>query len=89
MRDIGCVLSVEGLLQGVKFVLFCNQEMEECNDSAFEFCSLLGPNCDWREGLPKDDFTNVGGNEERNTTTKTVSFLEKFVKQDDDNSRHG
>ena len=89
LRNVWCILSVECLLQGVELVLLSNQEMEESNDGAFKFGSLLCSDCDWRERLPQDDFANVSGNEQGDTTAETVSLLQELVKKDDDDASGG
>jgi hypothetical protein len=40
-------LSVEGILKSVKLVALSKQEVEESNNSSFEFSSLLGSDSDW------------------------------------------
>ena len=58
--------------------------MEKSNDCAFEFWATTSVDGCWRKSLPDDRFTDVGSNEERDTRSKSISFLEKLVKQDND-----
>lgn len=41
----------------------------------------------WAEGLPDNGFTDVRGDEQRDTRSETVTFLEKFVEQQHDQTR--
>lgn len=61
------ILPIERLLQAVKLVWFCDQEMESGNDSTLEFGSLVSSNGNWGEGLPEDGLADVSGNEEGDT----------------------
>jgi len=33
----------------------------------------------WTEGFPDNIFTDIGGNEQRNTGSQTIAFLKKFI----------
>lgn len=67
LRNVGCVLSVEGLLDRIEFVLLGPQEVEKRNDCSFELGSLLSANSDRREGFPEDDLADVRRDEKRDT----------------------
>lgn len=41
----------------------------------------------WAECFPDDGFTDVSGDEQRDTRSETVTFLEKFVEQQHDQTR--
>ena len=58
--------------------------MEEGDDGAFEFGASAGIDGCGGEGFPNDGFADVGGDEEGDAASQTVSFLEEFVKKDDD-----
>lgn len=60
--------------------------MEESNNSSFEFSSLFSSDGDWRETLPEDVLADVCSDEERNSRTKTVSFLQKFIEKNHNDS---
>ena len=79
-------MPVEGLLERVDLVLLGAQEVEESDDGSFELGTLLSADRDWGERFPQDDLTDVGGDEEGDTTANTVALLEEFVKKDDDDS---
>jgi len=87
--DIGGVFSVEGMLNGHNLVRLGQERVEESNDSTFEFGILVGLDGDGGETLPQDDLADVGGDEERNTVSETVSFLEEFIKKLNDDSSKG
>lgn len=85
--DVGEVLAIEGLLEGANLVVSGDQKVEQSNDSSFEFRSTSSVNSGRAESLPDDGFANVGGDEERNTRAETISLLQEFVQnQDDDTS---
>ena len=52
VADVRRVLSIEGLLQGIELVRFCEQEVEKSDDSTLKLGTLLGTNSDRREALP-------------------------------------
>jgi hypothetical protein len=54
--------------------------MEQSDDSSLELGSLISPDGNRREGLPHDSLANVGGNEQRNSGSKTVTLLQKLIK---------
>ena len=83
------VLSVECLLQSVESILLSEQEVEECDDSAFKLGSLIRADGDGREGLPQDDLADIGGDEQGDAASETVTLLEELVKQDHDDAREG
>ena len=55
--------------------------MEESDDSSFELCTSARVDGSWTERLPDNSLTDVGGDEERDTRTKTIAFLEQLVQQ--------
>mmetsp|Transcript_3716 Transcript_3716/g.8104 ORF Transcript_3716/g.8104 Transcript_3716/m.8104 type:complete len:249 (-) Transcript_3716:19-765(-) len=57
--------------------------MEKRDDSTFEFSSSTGVDGCGTESLPDDSFTNVSGNENRNTRSKTISLLQELVEGED------
>ena len=60
--------------------------MEEGNESTLEFRSTAGVDGSGGERLPDDGLANVGSDEERDTGTETVTLLEKFVEENDNES---
>src|SRR5690606_26836291 len=56
--------------------------MEQSNNSAFEFWTSTSVDGSWAESTPDDILADISGNEQRNTRSKTVSFLQQFVEQD-------
>ena len=40
-----------------------------------------------RKGFPDDGFADVGGDEERNARSQSVSLLQQLVKEQDDETR--
>lgn len=84
VHDVGEVLAVESLTQSTLLVGPGQQKVEQGDDGTLELGATAGVDGRGRERLPDDRFTNVGGNEQRDTTAQTVSLLEQLVQQDDD-----
>lgn len=82
VHDIWEVLSIKSLLERTLLVWPCQKEVEERNDGALELWTTTGVDGGWRECLPDNGLANVGGNEKRDTTSKTVSLLEKLIEED-------
>jgi hypothetical protein len=57
--------------------------VEEGDDGTFEFGTTTSVDGGGRERFPDDGFTNVGGDEQRDTGSETITFLEEFVEKDD------
>jgi hypothetical protein len=74
------ILSINSLLKSVKLVWLGQQEVEESDDASFEFGSLISSNGDWGEAFPEDTLADIGGNEEGDTRSETVSLLEELIK---------
>ena len=55
--------------------------MEQGHDSTFEFGTTTDIHSSRRKGLPDYWLTDVGGDEKIDTWAKTVSFLEEFIKE--------
>ena len=62
--DVWCISSVESLLDGKHLVWFGEEEVEESDDGTLELSPILGSDGDWGERFPKDDLTDVCGDEE-------------------------
>ena len=73
--QVGGVLSVEGVLEGIDLVALGEQEVEQSNDGTLEFSSLVGSDGDGGEALPEDVLANVGSDKERDSRAETVSLL--------------
>ena len=84
IHQIGQVLTVESFTESSNLVLTSGQKVEQSDDGTFEFCASAGVDCRRAEGLPHDRFANVGGDKQRNTRAETVTLLEQFVEQQDD-----
>ena len=65
------------------FVAPCQEEMEQRNDCSLKLGPSAGIYCRRRECFPDDRLANVGGDEERNTTTQAIPLLEKLIKEND------
>ena len=81
------VLTVQSFAKSLDLVVTGDQKMEESNDRSFEFGTTSSVDGCWRKGLPNNGFANVGSNEKRNTTSKTVSLSEKLIKRQDNETR--
>ncbi|KAF1756407.1 hypothetical protein GCK72_012860 [Caenorhabditis remanei] len=89
VHQVWKVLTVESLTESADLIGASGEKMEESDDSSLEFSSTSGVHCGWRERLPDNRFANVGGDEERDSGSETISFLEKLVeKKDDETGNH-
>ncbi len=86
IADVWRVLSVEGLLECIEWVLLGQEEVEQGDNGALKFSTLLCTDCNGREALPEDDLTDVGSDEKGDSGAKTVAFLEELVEQDHDDT---
>lgn len=73
------ILTVESLFKSLDLVRTGDEKVEESNDSSFELGTSTSVDGGRTEGLPDDGFTNVGGDEDGDTRSKTVSLLQELV----------
>lgn len=78
--------SIEGLPKCGDLVGTCEEEVEESDDSSFKLGATSSGDGHWTESLPEDTFTDICGDEEGNTASKSVTFLEHFIEKDADDS---
>lgn len=82
--------SVEWVLDSLEFVRSKEDGVQESNDRSLVLLSVRGGLGDGGEWLPDNGLTDVDGNEEGDTrVSDTVSLLEEFVQEDDDDSGKG
>lgn len=62
------------------------KEVEKSDDGALEFAAAADVDSGGRKGLPDDALTNVGGDEQVDTTAESIALLEEFVEEDDNQS---
>ena len=86
IADVWRVLSVEGLLECIEWVLLGQEEVEQGDNGALKLSTLLCSDRNGREALPEDDLTDVGSDEEGDSGAETIAFLEELVKQDHDDT---
>jgi hypothetical protein len=86
VHDVGQPLTVERLLERARLVVPGEEEVEERDDGALEFGSTTGVDGGRGESLPDNRLADVGGDEEVDTRTETVTLLEELVEKDDDES---
>ena len=56
--------------------------MEKCNKSTLELRPTARIDGSGRESFPDDRLADISGDEEVDTGTETVSFLEEFIEED-------
>lgn len=83
VHDVRQVLAVERFAQSTLLVGPGQEQMEESNDGTLELGATASVDGSGREGLPDDRLADVGGNEKRDTASKTVSLLEQLIQEDD------
>jgi hypothetical protein len=66
--EIGRILSVEGLLEGVDLVALGEEEVEQGDDCALVLSALVSSDRHERETLPQDVLTDVSSNEKLSST---------------------
>ena len=81
VHDVGEVLAVESLAQSTLLVGPGQQKVEESDDSTLELGATAGVDGRGGERLPNDGLADVGGNEQRDTASKTVSLLQKLIQK--------
>jgi len=84
VHDVGQTIPKESLLEGTALVVLGEEEMEECNNGAFELGSTTSVNGGRAEGLPNNRLAGVGCDEERNARPETIALLEKLIEENDD-----
>lgn len=84
VHDVGEVRSVECLFQSSCLVWPCDEKVEESDDCALKLFAAAGVDCGWGEGPPDDGFANASGDEQRDTGSKTIAFLQELIEQNDD-----
>ena len=75
-------MSVNSLLEAIKLVWLSQQEVEKSDDASLEFGSLVCSNGHRGEAFPEDALANVGGNEQGDTRSETISLLKELVKHE-------
>ena len=80
------VLTVESLLEGLDLIGTSDEKVEKSNDGSFELGTSTSVDSGRTEGLPDDSFTDVGGDEDGDTRSKTVSLLQEFVESKNNQS---
>lgn len=88
VHDVGKVLAVKRLLESALLVGPGEEEVEQRNDSSLKLWATSSVDGGGRERLPNNRLANVGGNEERDTASETVSLLEKLIKEDNNKTSH-
>lgn len=83
VHDVGQVLSIERLLESALLVGPGEEQVEEGNDCSLEFRSTASVDGGRGESLPDNGLADVGGNEKRDTASKTVSLLEELIEEND------
>ena len=88
VHDVWKILSVESFIESTLLVRPCQEKVEKCDNSTLELRSSASVDGRWGESLPDDRFAYVGSNEERDTTSQTISFLKKLIQKDDNKPSH-
>ena len=67
IHQVWQVGSVKGFIEGTNFIILGSQKMEKGDDGSFEFGTTTNVDGGWGECFPDDGFTDIGGDEKRNT----------------------
>ena len=84
--DVGKTRAVEGIAESTDLVLTGNEAVEQGDDGTFEFLTTTVIDSGGREGSPHDRLADVGGDEQANTRTNTITLLQEFVQQENDDA---
>ena len=79
VHQIGEILAVECFPQCANFVVSRCQQMEQSNDSTFEFSAAAGVDRCRTERFPDDGLADIRRNKQRDARAKTVPFLKEFI----------
>lgn len=81
--QVGKILTVKRLTKSANLVVTGDEKMEKRNDGTLKLSTATGVDSGRTEGLPDNGFANVGGNEERNTRSKSISLLKELIESKD------
>mmetsp|Transcript_29905 Transcript_29905/g.54997 ORF Transcript_29905/g.54997 Transcript_29905/m.54997 type:complete len:351 (+) Transcript_29905:815-1867(+) len=81
------ILSVDGLLDGADLVIARDEQVEKGDDGTFELRTASSVDGGRTEGLPHNVLANVGGDEETDSASKSVSLLEELIEGQHNESR--
>ena len=73
-------LTPESLSKGTALIIPCEKEVEKGDDGALKLRSTARIDGCGGKRFPDNRLTDVGGNEERDTRAKTVTFLKELIK---------
>jgi hypothetical protein len=73
-------LTPEGLSKGTSLIIPGEKKVEKRNDGTLELGTTTGIDGSRWEGFPDNRLADVGGNEERDTRAKAVTFLKELIK---------
>ncbi len=82
--DVWEVLAVESLVESALLVWPGEEEVDECDNGTLELWATAGVDGGWGESLPDNGLADIGGNEEGNSASKTVTLLEELIEENDD-----
>jgi len=86
VHDVGKATTPESLTKSATLVVPGEEEVEEGNESTLKFGTTACVDGSGRECLPDNGLADVCSNKERDTRTETVTLLEKFVEENDNES---
>ena len=81
VHQVGQVLPVKSFPESTDFVLTGSQQVEESNDSSFEFSTAASVDGSGRKAFPNDGLANVGSDKKRDSRAQSISFLKEFVQK--------
>lgn len=86
VEDVRQVLAVESLLESADLIGTSDQQVEQSNDGTLELSTTTSVDGGRGESLPDDVLANVGGDKQRDTRTKTITLLQQFIEDDNDDT---
>lgn len=80
---VGKILTVESFPDGTDLVFTSDEKMEKSNDGSLELSSTPSVDGGGTECFPDNVLTDVGSDEKTDTTSQTVSLLQKLIENQD------
>lgn len=88
VHDVWEMGSVECFPQGSGLIWPGYQEMEKCDNCAFELFASASIDGGRRECAPDDGLANSGSDEEGNSRAQSVALLQQLIKKNDDQTSY-
>jgi len=86
VRHVGQVGAEESFTKSTDLVVASDEQLEESDDSTLKLCATAHVESHGAKSTPDDRLTDVGGDEDGDTTAKTIALLKKLIKAKNDDA---